>query len=236
MWMPVVMTVMAVMVISLAATASDDRPSFSAAPAPTVTQNISLDSPGSGPGWSVSGLDIIFNTAANGEVYSITQSYPNTATGYNIILLPDVNTDIIIKDIFIDQKNIELQGNAVLELWLQGTNRITSGSILVPNGTEIDIYSFDETTTHSITINAPAGNAGIGGGAGSSGAGSIRIDSGRIVATGGAGGAGIGGGAGSTGGTAGTISIGGSADIKATGGAGAAGIGGGRGTIGGAGV
>jgi len=82
--------------------------------------NIDLNSPGTSTEYSFALGTITFNATANGNVYRLYQSSPVTI---NIVLLTGVDIGFLLDGVDITG-SIELQGNAILEVWLDGANVI----------------------------------------------------------------------------------------------------------------
>lgn len=199
-------------------------------------------------GYTTAAALITFNTIANNNTiagvtysYKITQSTASTTR--RIVVNTGVTTDITLSGINIPNavSPFQLSGNANVTLTLADSTTNTlrcTGTSTTAGTIQAGIYvALNATLTirgdGTLTAAGGYGGAGIGGIYSSSGIsnGTVIVESGTVIATGGTGGAGIGGGgtsslASAIGGTGGVITIY-NGTITATGGNGGAGIGGG---------
>ena len=188
---------------------------------------IDLGSPISTTGITWDGTSTLtFDTGANGNVYSFTQS-GSLSVNRTMVFQSDVNTTVVINNINITG-GMQLQSNSTLKLLLAGSSNI-SGSITTDPTASITIDDANKAgdTAGKLTVTASnINNAGIGGDYSNAG-GFIVIGGGDLTVTGGTYCAGVGGGP-----SGGTITVNGG-KLKTTGGEYGAGIGGGYGGNGG---
>jgi len=190
--------------------------------------DLSSSTPSTGVSWY--GNTLIFNVDSIGNVYEVAQT-TNERLARNIVFQEGVSTTVTIKNIKITG-DIELTGDASVELLLSGSNDI-SGSVLVDSAALVQIDSAVSAGGSEGSLRVVAtdeGNAAIGGGYGIE-RGDIIINGGSVTAIGGGDAAGIGSGADTVGG--GIIIRGGTVTATGGSGSGGAGIGGGYNSEGG---
>jgi len=192
-----------------------------------VTVNgVELDDTGSnGPGWTYAAPTL---TLTNAGPYTI--SGENTAGGVCVVVAAGVTSEVTLSDLTLVTTNknqcvFTLETNAVVSLFLAGTNTLASGynraGLEVAAGRTLSITNAPGDASGALTANGGETGAGIGGGNGGA-CGTVTINGGIVTANGSEFfGAGIGGGAGGGGGT---VTISGGA-VMANGGEMGAGIG-----------
>ena len=202
----------------------------SAPPAPVsvgVTVNgIALDEAGSnGEGWTY-----VLPTLSLTNAGPFTISGTNTAGAVRVVVQEGVTNEVTLSNLTLVATNknqcaFALETNAVVSLFLAGTNELASGwnraGLEVAAGRTLSITNAPGDEAGALTATGGDEGAGIGGGSGGAG-GAVTISGGTVTANGSEFfGAGIGGGAGGAGGTA-TLSGG---TVTANGGVMGAGIG-----------
>ena len=201
-----------------------------APPAPVsvgVTVNgIALDEAGSnGEGWTY-----VLPTLSLTNAGPFTISGTNTAGAVRVVVQEGVTNEVTLSNLTLVATNknqcaFALETNAVVSLFLAGTNELASGwnraGLEVAAGRTLSITNAPGDEAGALTATGGDEGAGIGGGSGGAG-GAVTISGGTVTANGSEFfGAGIGGGAGGAGGTA-TLSGG---TVTANGGVMGAGIG-----------
>ncbi|MDR0791291.1 MAG: hypothetical protein LBE47_02000, partial [Methanomassiliicoccaceae archaeon] len=139
-----------------------------------VTEAIDLSdltSDAAGTGWSYTDADttLTFGIGSNGLGYELTQSVTGLRS-LNIVIEDSVNTELMISGIsFIG--DVTLQGDACLDLYLNGTNRVF-GNLIVPSGATVTVNS-TSGSSDSLTVNSIEDGLGA--------AGTVTVNSGILT-------------------------------------------------------